>query len=240
MNEAAFLASPTPTYGIVGSGRVAKHLQHYLQLSEIPCLRWSRSENKHLFSSLLEADVILLAISDSAIEEFYSAHPALELKPCLHFSGSLVSPKIPSAHPLFTFSHLLYDLEVYRSIPFICEAGRQSFKDFFPQLPNPSYQIPAEAKARYHALCVLSGNFTQMLWQKFFRELAKMELPVEVALPYLKQNLENLLTDPLRSLTGPFVRGDQATIDRNLNALEGDAFQAVYQAFWEAYKNEHS
>ncbi|MBP7845015.1 MAG: DUF2520 domain-containing protein [Proteobacteria bacterium] len=240
MSKATLKAAPTPTYGIVGSGRLARHLEHYLKLSGLLCIRWSRENSAHSWNSLLEADVILLAISDAAIEDFYKDHPELKNKACLHFSGSLTSAEIPSAHPLYTFAHELYDLKNYESIPFICEKGRKTFKDFFPTLPNPVYILPKEDKARYHALCVMSGNFTQILWQKFFNELNRWGLPVEAALPYLKRNLENITQDPQRSLTGPFVRNDLTTIQNNIDSLENDPYQAVYRAFWEAYKHEYS
>ena len=45
------------------------------------------------------------------------------------------------------------------------------------------------------------------------------------------RKLANLLADGRQALTGPFTRGDRATMAANLSALDGDPFQAVYQAF---------
>ena len=39
-------------------------------------------------------------------------------------------------------------------------------------------------------------------------------------------------------LSGPLSRGDQATLQRNLEALKGDPFEDVYRAFVSAYEQQ--
>ena len=86
-------------------------------------------------------------------------------------------------------------------------------------------------KKFYHALCVLSGNFTVILWNKFFTELEKtFNLEKEIAHPYLKTITKNLIECPESSLTGPLVRGDTETIKSNLESLSHDSFQLVYKS----------
>jgi predicted short-subunit dehydrogenase-like oxidoreductase (DUF2520 family) len=53
----------------------------------------------------------------------------------------------------------------------------------------------------------------------------------DVLEPYLRQVLHNFLTSPATALTGPLARGDQGTIARNLQSLQGDALQPLYQSF---------
>jgi predicted short-subunit dehydrogenase-like oxidoreductase (DUF2520 family) len=135
-------------------------------------------------------------------------------------------------HPLSTFASDLYDLETYRTIPFVCEEGTPGFADVFPTLPNPHYTLPAELKPLYHSLAVLAGNFTTLLWTKLFTTFEeRLELPREVAVPYLRQIAANLERAPWSAPTGPIVRGDRQTIRANLAALGTDPYREVYTAF---------
>lgn len=231
-----------PSYLVIGSGRVAKHFQCYLNHLQVSCQSWSRKKNTStelvLFSDL--ASSVLLLISDSAIPEFIDQHPFLKNKNLIHFSGSLSVAGVHSAHPLMTFASELYDFETYKKIPFIVSAQGPTFSQLLPGLPNRAYPIAEQARPYYHALCVLSGNFTVLLWQKCFTELeARFQIPKEAALPYLKQVLQNLVVNPEQALTGPLARGDQKTVAANLKALENDDFQKVYRAFLEAYQTTH-
>ena len=70
-----------------------------------------------------------------------------------------------------TFGLDLYDLATYRSIPFVLDSGRTPFHDLLPGLPNRSFTIPADDRPYYHALCVMAGNFSTLLWLKLFDEL---------------------------------------------------------------------
>lgn len=235
------------SYLIVGDGRVAGHFRHYFSLEGIAFDVWARSSSDSASSqiSTLESKIqssshILLLISDSAIDTFYSEHSSLQRKTCIHFSGAHVSRSVAGAHPLMTFSHSLYDLQTYRQIPFVIERDRLPTPEPLPKLLNPVFEIDSEQKGLYHALCVLSGNFTTLLWEKVFREFDQaLGLPKEALLPYLKQTTENLSTSgPGQSvLTGPFVRNDEQTIKRHLDALGTDPFADVYRSFIRAFRD---
>lgn len=227
------------SYLVIGGGRLSRHLQQYLKLESLPFETWNRSLSfEELELRVSRASHVLLAISDGAIESFSREHAQSGGK-WVHFSGALSLPDVPGAHPLMTFTEAVYeDVERYRGIPFITEKGRESFADLLPGLANPSFAIDSELKPLYHALCVLSGNFTVLLWEKAFTEFGKkLGLPKEVIVPYLRQIAENLeRTAPSESvLTGPLKRGDQETIEKNLEALANDPYSGVYRAFVKAY-----
>lgn len=231
----------TCPYTIIGSGRVAKHFSHYFRLLNIPFNEWSRSsdpEESQLESSVHNSECILLLIKDDAIENFISTHPFLKNKRLVHFSGSLSTDLAFGAHPLMTFTESLYDLNTYSSIPFILDHQRSEVSPLLPGLRNASYYVPKEQKALYHALCVLSNNFTCMLWEKFFSELqSTFKLPKNVAFPYLQQTMKNLENLSCSPLTGPLVRGDTKTIQANLSSLQNDPFQDIYAAFVKMRQN---
>ncbi len=229
-----------PKFLIVGDGRVAFHFSYYFHFIHLNFKQWSRSKNSHeeLESLCQESTHVLLLISDSAIESFIKENPCVSKSQYLiHFSGSLVLDNCHSAHPLMTFSNKRYKLSSYLRIPFILEEGGPEFSELLPGLRNESYTIPKEMKPYYHALCVLSGAFTTILWQKFFKELkGKFNLKKKIAYPYMEQVIENLIVKADEALTGPLARGDEATIQSNLEALKDDPYKKVYEAFVEAFK----
>lgn len=217
-----------PVYLFIGNGRLSRHLQFYFQKLHLHHRVWTRNQ------PLDTKDVthVLLAINDDSIVPFILEHPEIAHLKKFHFSGSLSTELAWGAHPLMTFTQDLYPEEVYREIHFVLD---QDAPEFLPGLPNPHHRLATDLKARYHAECVLSGNFTALLWSHFFQVMEKqLGLPREAALPYLKQVTSNLQGQ--NPLTGPLVRKDQQTIDRNLKALEGDPYQNVYTSFVEAYQ----
>lgn len=231
-----------PNYGIIGDGKMARHFCHYLSLLKISYQQWSRTADpnyQHFENFIQHCNPILILISDAAIEDFIVNHPNLKTKTLIHFSGRLVSGLAYGAHPLMTFSHSFYPLTTYQKIPFILENKAPPFSELLPGLNNPAFAINPELKAFYHALCVLSGNFTVLLWQKFFKELTTtFQIPKSMIYPYLEQTLLNLQENDQHALTGPLARGDQATIQANLQALKNDPFQKIYQAFLETFLAE--
>ena len=228
-----------PTYGLIGRGRVATHMARYLELETQPLVTWHRGMPSIPEAALAAADVILLAIGDEAIPSFFDRHHDLGERPIVHFSGSLTIDGLICLHPLMTFGRETYDLETYRSIPFIEERGGHGFQEIFPLLKNPSWAIDPELKPLYHALCVLAGNFSTLLWSKAIDDFERrLELPREALLPYLTATIENTARNGREALTGPLARGDAVTVERNLRALEGDPFAGVYRAFVALFEEE--
>jgi predicted short-subunit dehydrogenase-like oxidoreductase (DUF2520 family) len=232
-----------PHYLIIGDGRMARHMGCYFDHLGLTYQTWARRthDTSQLPILAAKASHILILISDDAIESFIIEHLLNCQKMLVHFSGSLTTPHAQMAHPLMSFSHALYTPDIYRSIWFMTEQTEHDFADLLPHVPNAHAAIPKEAKALYHSVCVLSSNFTCLLWQKLFTTLEQQwQIPAQAAHPILKQVMMNLIHNPKTALTGPLVRNDQNTIQRNLQALENDPYQAVYSAFIQAYQQEKS
>ncbi len=226
-----------PQYLLIGNGRVSRHIQHYFTLLNLPFTVWQRSEpHAALMQKLKDATHILILINDQQIENFITTHLSPTEALLIHFSGSLVSTKAHGAHPLMTFNDALYSFDHYQRIPFIIDHDSPSFENLLPGLPNVHMRLDKSLKAKYHALCVLSGNFSCLLWQKLFTNLEQeFGMPADIAQLYLQQQTQNLITNPKTALTGPLVRGDTLTIKKNLAALEGDPFKEVYESFVKCY-----
>lgn len=219
-------------YGIIGNGRMAKHLRYYFSLLNIPCVQWSRSQSEEELQQLIHNSThILVLISDDAIIPFIDAHPELATKTLVHFSGSLVTDKALGVHPLMTFSNELYDLNTYASFPFVCEEG-VDFNMLFPALQNPYFSVKKEHKAYYHSLCVMCGNFTTILWSEIFESFKnKLGMPKEILFPFMVQIFKNLQRNHKTALTGPVSRKDKKTIVSNLEALSRSPYQDLYYGF---------
>lgn len=237
-------------YAILGDGRLARHLRHYLQLEGHACSGWARNPrsafNSHdhadpearLRATLRDATHVVLAVSDDAIAPLLRRYPFLHQHRLVHCAGALSLPNVAGAHPLMTFGPELYDRATYRAIPFMVEQGHD-FAALFPGLPNPHHAIAPENKAEYHALCVMAGNFPQVLWRAVGERLDRdLGVPHEALSAYLRQSLENFLAHPEGALTGPLARGDVATLDRNLSALGEGGLGDLYRAFVDFHGGE--
>jgi predicted short-subunit dehydrogenase-like oxidoreductase (DUF2520 family) len=216
---------------IIGAGKLAQHLNHYLHILELSPLSWDRTQDPLLLKTKIsQASHILLAISDSAIENFYRTQLAGFDKTVVHFSGALHIPDLIAAHPLMSFGPQLYDRDTYFRIHFTL-TGADSLLDALPGLPNSFAVLVPEKKALYHSLCVMGGNFPVILWQKMLGEFESLGISKEAARVYLETILDNTLRNPQTALTGPLARKDKQTVMKNLEALKGDEFQKIYLAF---------
>lgn len=244
---------------VVGNGKMARHMIRYFELVGQPYVQWFRQSKSAITSqssrsrlarfkqkinqlwvqptdslseSLHDVSTVLLLIPDDQIESFIQSNPVLDGKSLVHFSGSLFSRQAKGCHPLMTFGDELYDLEKYQSIPFVTDEN-VAFKQLFPLFKNTVHSIKPEHKSKYHALCVMAGNFSQMLWQAVDQEMQQLALPADLMTSYLKQNTENFVSNPEGSATGPFVRGDLNTIAAHQMALLNHPLAGIYQAFYE-------
>lgn len=237
-------------YLIVGNGRLARHLCFYFDSLSLNYVHWYRSnkENnqKNFIHYAAQAGRILLAISDKSIESFILSYPDIPKQKWLHFSGALSIPGIYSTHPLGSFGEKLNPIDWYRDLFFMIEQSSENKDDVFllsnllPGLPNRSSSILSQNKPYYHSLCVLSNNFSTILFQKLFSGLEQdLGIPKEAAYVYLKQTIFNLQNTD-NPLTGPLARKDKVTIKKNIEALENrhDKFADIYQAF--VHLNQYS
>lgn len=225
-------------YLIIGRGRLASHLANYFALADIPFAIWTRDQSFEFLKQLAEnSERILLAIKDSAIESFVQQH-RLPVDKVVHFSGTLSTPLAVRLHPLMTFTKDMYTLEDYQKIPFIGEMGQPTLSSLIPELNNPFFTIAKGQQDLYHALCVLSGNGTVVLWQAVINAFSEqLQLPKEVLLPYLERVALNLKHDASSALTGPWVRSDGATISKNQNALSATPLLHLYNSLLNSYQS---
>jgi len=222
-------------YGIAGNGRASSHLQAYFRLLGVPYKLWHRRSGTIPETVLAPCSAVFLLLKDSAIAPFVAAHPFLNNKRLIHFSGSLSVKGAYAMHPFMPLAERPLTLAEYRAIPFALEPG-VALKKLVPEFSNPVFRVRAGDKPLYHALCALGANLPVMLWQKVTADLAStFGIPPAAAQAYFRAALDNFAQSPANALTGPIARGDSATVRADIAALGEDPFAQVYSAFARAY-----
>lgn len=223
---------------LIGSGRLAQHLRHWNNLLEKPnkLIFWDRSQDLELLKdSLKKCTAVWLAISDSAIQSFFNDHLSNSKLKVIHFSGALDDQRFLSAHPLMSFPDTLLPDEVYNKIHFVIN-GFENLDDALPGFKNPFTILNSEKKSFYHALCVLAGNFPQLIWSEVALRMKELNLPVEASDLYIKQITENYLSLKEKAITGPLVRKDYVTIEKNISSLnQTPKLKNIYVTFMEEF-----
>lgn len=177
---------------------------------------------------LLEHDarpegLVILAVPDRAVAELAAAFPGR----CVHLAGSLHLPDVPCAHPLTSFDGEARDwtgtpLAVTGTVP---DRLRRAFGD----LGFAAFDLPAELKPLYHAAAVLASGHTATLWlgAEALLRANGVALPGHGLLPLAEATLRNVAARGAAGRTGPFARGDEATIARDAEALP-EAWREIF------------
>lgn len=220
-------------YLVIGSGKVATHWVAYLDMLGMSCIQWARAndDDAALASCLDKVDQVFLAISDDSLEVFYETYLKYFSGPVYHFSGCHLSPSMRSCHPLMTFGATLYGPELYRGMTLVLESEDLAGPDLFRGFPNPVVSIPADSKPLYHALCVMSCNFPQIIWKNTVTQFEQLGISADSLSALLSVTVENSLKTPGGSITGPLARNDALTIEKNIQSLQSDSERELYRSF---------
>jgi len=167
----------------------------------------------------------------------------------LHTSGALSSEvlkplrtagfAIGSFHPLVSVADADSDSKIFRGAFFCVEGDREAVRvarSLVKDLDGRSFTIDAKSKALYHAAAVMSSGHVTALFDLAVLMLQACGLSGprarQVLLPLLESNTANLATkDPGRALTGPFRRGDRATVKSHLAAMKSARLSQALAAY---------
>jgi predicted short-subunit dehydrogenase-like oxidoreductase (DUF2520 family) len=196
---------------------------------------------------LVQAGVVILAVRDDAIRPLADALARGEgggairaEQVVLHLSGvqgqealaPLVASRaaLGSLHPLQTIAdperapqRLKGAWAAVEGMPRAMQAAEGLAQD----LGMRPFRITAKAKVVYHAGAVFASNYfvvVEAVAQRLLRHAGLSDAEAWQALrPLVEGTLENLSRkEPMAALTGPVVRGDEATIQRHLGSLTRD------------------
>jgi predicted short-subunit dehydrogenase-like oxidoreductase (DUF2520 family) len=198
--------------------------------------------------ALRDADIIVLAVPDGAIESL-AAELAAEgavhrAHAVLHLSGlrdrRALAPlagtgaALGSLHPLQTVSDPSTAGARFAGAYAGVEGDERALaaaEAVAGSLHMTPVRIPAEAKAAYHAGAAFAANYTTALVAVAERLAAGAGIHPDIArrlyLPLIRGAAANLEAGPAAALTGPVRRGDVETVMAHLAAL-GPADRALY------------
>lgn len=235
---------------VIGSGNVAQHLiQAFLKSDTIELQQvFSRQKESvlHLvddskiatnWQQLLESDIYIIAVSDSAIAEVSSNLP-FKNRFVVHTSGGVPLEELDSKnrrgvfYPLQTFTK---DKEVdFSKIPICLESevddDYTTLEDLAEAIGAKHYLISSNQRKSLHVAAVFVNNFTNHLYQIGKEICAEHQLPFEILKPLITETAEKVQhLSPLEAQTGPAKRNDQNTIQAHLALLTNNMQKEIYK-----------
>ena len=234
---------------LLGAGNVGTHLHKVLQNKEdLQLIQWynrSLSFEKEPttcpvtqdLNNIVEADLYLLSVSDSAIP---TLSKALKNKNGLivHTAGS-VSMDVLNTHknhgvfyPLQTFSkNKAVD---FSQIPLCLEANKKENLDLLKRVAfaigGPIHLIDSVQRKALHVAAVFVNNFTNHLYTIGENLCKEHNLPFSVLQPLIAETADKIkYLPPSLAQTGPAARGDQKVLADHLQHLAKKSHQELYQ-----------
>jgi len=169
-----------------------------------------------------DADLILIAVSDGAIEELAASIPQTRAT-IFHPSGILTSVRGGfSLHPLRALPPAGEPSDLEGSLLVFEGAHRDTAKKIADAAGARFAEITPQQKALYHAAAVFGSNYIAALL-----DIAEELIGIEHAREDLAALAESAIDNwrrhsDARRFTGPAARGDRQTIERHLAALQRD------------------
>ncbi len=223
--------------GVVGQGNVAYHLCRALSKKELSSILYVTHINSH--DKIIPAnchdtsfDIILLAVSDNAINEVASKIPVDFKGIVAHVSGTTPLSSIPShfksgiMYPLMTFSK---DVVLnYSHIPiFICSPSDETtdiLKNFASLISDNVSIVKEERLPEIHLAGVFACNFTNHLLGISNEILLRQNLDINILYQLIQETIRKAMDikDPYKTQTGPAIRRDYSTIQRHEEMIKNN------------------
>lgn len=185
-----------------------------------------------------DSDLVLLCVPDAAIAEVAAS---IEPGPWVaHVSGatplSALEPHVRrfSVHPLQTLvkSRGPEQLDgAYAAVTAETDEARESARWLARTLGLEPFSLDDASRTLYHAGAVIASNYLVTLYRAASSLFDEVGAPPEALVPLMRRTIENGF-----ELTGPIARGDWATVDAHLAALQErrPELEPVYRVLAEA------
>jgi predicted short-subunit dehydrogenase-like oxidoreductase (DUF2520 family) len=191
-----------------------------------------------LSGAAVGADLLVIATPDVAVAEVAAAvRPDPDGAVVAHLAGSLgldvLAPhrRTAAIHPLVALPTAELGAERLVGGIWFAVAGDRMVRRVVDDLGGRWFEIADTDRAAYHAAAVIASNHVVALLGQAERVASSAGVPFEAYLDLVRATLDNVAElGPAEALTGPAARGDWATIDRHLAALdpsEHDAYRAM-------------
>ena len=245
---------------ILGAGNVATHLfKAFSKADNAIVNQWFNRNLKSIepyknkvditndLSTLKEADIYILAVSDDAIAELSSQLP-FENRLIVHTSGSVSVYDIDKKHkrgvfyPLQTFSK---DADMdFANVPICLETLNKEcypiLKNLADSIGSPKRRVNGDQRRILHLAAVFVNNFTNQLY-RIGHEITEGEgAEFDMLKPLILETAKKIQDlSPFKSQTGPAMRNDKKTIKKHLKLLENDHHKDIYKLLTTSIQRTH-
>lgn len=173
-----------------------------------------------------DAEVVVLCVPD---REISVAAQAISPRPGLlvgHTSGattlnSLVPHEGFSLHPLMTIPRTGSDFTgATAAVAGATDLARRTATELAESVAMVAVTIPEDERGTYHAAGCVASNYLMTVLDFADRLAAQVGVDRDQLAPIVRASVENWVRDGgAVALTGPVLRGDEATVDRHRAAI---------------------
>ncbi|MBK7099715.1 MAG: DUF2520 domain-containing protein [Sphingobacteriales bacterium] len=183
------------------------------------------------YSSLInnEADVYIIAVSDTSIAEVVSdLH--LPRKVVAHTAASVEKDILKSVTEdygvFYPLQSLRKDQKIIPPMPIYTDAATEKAKSVLEKLARSISSsvvktVPFDKRAKMHVAAVIANNFTNHIFSLVEDYCKKEEIDFLDLLPLINNSIERMYSSsPSQMQTGPAFRNDEDTIAKHLEMLK--------------------
>ena len=195
--------------GVVGHGRLGSAVA-------------GRLEERGLAAAVETADLVILCVPDRAIHE--AAGRTSAGRWVAHMSGAVpLSALAPheqrfGVHPLQTFRRSGGAAQLdgaWAAVTAESDEARARARWLAVALGLQPFDLPEDRRVLYHAGATVASNFLVTLYRAARQLVETAGAPPEALLPLMRRTMDNGF-----ELTGPIARGDWATVESHLAAIQ--------------------
>jgi predicted short-subunit dehydrogenase-like oxidoreductase (DUF2520 family) len=235
------------TINIIGTGNVAWHLLHFIENQpNLHLQRWygrkmdldTKFNNvlSNDISSLKEANITILAVSDDVIAEL-SSQLSFKNQLVVHTSGSKSIDILDSKnrkgvfYPLQSFSK---NKKVdFSQIPITIEAQNQKDEVFLKEFAHIFTQnvsiVNSNQRLALHVAAVFANNFVNLMYQNTYQLCKENNIDFEILIPLIQETASKIKNiNPVDAQTGPAKRKDLKTIALHQEFLKDTKYLSLY------------
>lgn len=250
---------------VIGSGNVGWHLAEVffktgVNLGEIYSRNLANAKKSaDRFDSLLAVDsldfekspaeIFIIAVPDDKIEKVANEIKIPHGAWLLHCSGT-VPASVLKAHPKHGVFYPMQSFTKgnkvdFKEIPIILEAfgdEYQIIENLASAISDAVYFIDSEQRKTLHLAAVFANNFANHCFSIAQEILATNNLSFQILKNLIKTtSLKAITGDPSLNQTGPAIRKDLNTVNKQLELLEGKKdFQDIYNAMTRSIMDKYS
>ena len=217
-------------------GLISRDLTQGASTLELTSAKCELVEGRNLTE--LEADLVILAVPDDAIEEVVRSYEFHSNHILAHTSG---------AASIGTIQHertgVFYPLQTltwgepidFSEVPILIEGSSLSIESALVELASSLTQkvqlAPSDTRLKIHLAAVLVSNFTNHLYHRAQKWLAESDLSLDLLYPLVDETLRKAKElGPEKAQTGPAIRGDVKTLGLHEDLIDDESLKRLYQA----------